>query len=339
MSQETSSGSANTPEASAEGFALIRSVLDSMLQQQRRFDEDRRRDRLWRNIRASFLVLGMLSGPLYFLWVTQQNAPSISSHYAAMVRVHGVIGADESASAERVVNSLDRAFGDKKAAGVVLLINSPGGSPVQAAIIRDRIVALRAAHPEKKVWAVGEDMLTSGAYFVAVGAPHICVNPSTLTGSIGVIRAGWGFNKLIDRLGIERRIFTAGESKSQLDSFEPLRTDDRRKADELLRSVHEQFKGVVREGRGNRLKGNERVLFSGDYWTGDQAVTFGLVDSLCTLPSLLEHEYGVEDVKDYTLPPSLLDGITRSVGFRAMQSLEHVWSSAIPELLPRQPSL
>jgi protease-4 len=333
MSQDPSADNVNIPPT--EGAALMKSMLDSIVQQQHRFEEDRRRDRFWRNMRALLLAFGMVSGPLYFLWIAHKNSPALSSHYAAMVRVQGVIGADESASAERIVNSLDRAFNDEKSAGVVLLINSPGGSPVQAAIIRDRLIALRTAHPDKKVWAVGEDMLTSGAYFVAVGAPKICVNPSTLTGSIGVIRAGWGFNRLIDRLGIERRIFTAGSAKSQLDSFEPLRATDRQKADELLKSVHEQFKGVVRAGRAGKLHGSEGMLFSGDFWTGDRAVALGLVDSLCTLPSLLEREYGVEDVKDYTLPPSLLDGITRSIGVHATQALVSALNAGSPELLPR----
>jgi protease-4 len=140
---------------------------------------------------------------------------------------------------------------------------------------------------------------------------------------------------LIDRLGIERRIFTAGSAKSQLDSFEPLRATDRQKADELLKSVHEQFKGVVRAGRAGKLHGSEDMLFSGDFWTGDRAVALGLVDSLCTLPSLLEREYGVEDVKDYTLPPSLLEGITRSIGVHATQALASALNEGTLELLPR----
>jgi protease IV len=310
---------------------LLRDVLSSFLDQQRMMLEERRRERLWRNVRMALLVIGMLSGPVYFAWALERASGMPSGgRYAALVRIEGIIGPAASASAARVVESLERAFKDPKALGVVVLINSPGGSPVQADLIRERLVALRREHPDKKVWAIGEDMLTSGAYFVAVGAPHICVNESTLTGSIGVIRDGWGFDRLIQRLGIDRRVFTAGTSKNRLDAFRPLTDEDRQKADELLKAVHERFKAVVREGRGDRLHASEALLFSGDMWTGTKAVELGLVDGLCGFPALLQREFGTDSAKDYTTPPGLLDGITRAIGTRAVSALEETLGSASP---------
>lgn len=303
------------------------SVLAAMLEYIRTRDADRdrelARERFWRNARTVILGLGVAMGPLY-LWMMDRTygAHRVGDRYVAMVKVNGQIGPDQAANAERISNALERAFEDPKARGVIVAINSPGGSPVQSSIIHDKLVSLRRAHPDKKVWAVGEDMMTSGAYFIAVGAPNVCVNRSTLTGSIGVIRDGWGLDKVIDRFGIERRVFTAGGAKDRLDMFKPLSAEDRDKVRQLLDAVHEHFKDVVRGGRGARLKATEAELFTGDFWTGAEAVKLGLVDRLCDVHSLMADEYGVRDVKDYTPPASLLTSLAGALGTEVLSRLK-----------------
>lgn len=311
-------------------------ALSALLDYIRTRDADRdrelARERFWRNARTVILGLGLAMGPLY-LWMMDRTygAHRVGDRYVAMVKVNGQIGPDQAANAERLSNALERAFEDPKARGVIVAINSPGGSPVQSSIIHDKLVALRTAHPDKKVWAVGEDMMTSGAYFIAVGAPNVCVNRSTLTGSIGVIRDGWGLDKVIDRFGIERRVFTAGGAKDRLDMFKPLSAEDRDKVRQLLDAVHEHFKDVVRRGRGARLKAPESVLFTGDFWNGDEALKLGLVDRLCDVHALMADEYGVRDVKDYTPPASLLTSLAGALGTEVLSRLQ---SDGRPQLLP-----
>lgn len=284
---------------------------------------ERKKDRTWAMVKTGFLALALFSTPLYMWFLnTQYGDARIGPNYAAMVRIDGVIAADRVANARSVGDALEKAFKDPKARGIVVVINSPGGTPVQASAIHDRLVALRQTYPDKKVWAIGEDMLTSGAYFIATAAPQICVNRSTLTGSIGVIRDGWGFDRAIRKIDIERRVFTAGASKARLDPFRPLSAADQAKAQELLEAVHRHFKDTVREGRGDRLKGEEAMLFSGDYWTGDRALELGLVDRLCGgVYDVVTAEFGVSDIKDFTPPPSLMAKLAGSIGTEVRSSL------------------
>jgi protease IV len=313
--------------------SLVNALFTWMRDQEAEKLRERRRERFWRNVRIGLLALGIMSGPLYFWMLDKQyNRHRVGNNYVALVRVNGVIGADKPANAERIGDALEAAFKDPRAKGVIVDINSPGGSPVQSSIIRDRLILLRESYPKTKVWAVGEDMMTSGAYFIAMGSPNVCVNRSTLTGSIGVIRDGWGLDKFIQKFGIERRVFTAGESKSRLDAFRPLSPEDEKKAEELLGAVHEHFKTVVREGRGDRLKLEESRLFSGDFWTGDQALEFGLVDRLCDLDSLMLEEFGATDAKDFTPPPSLVASLAGALG---SQISERVDAAPPFQLLPR----
>jgi protease-4 len=324
----------NPTSSSPDGEPSLASAMFAwMKEQQAEKLREQRRERFWRNLRFGLMGIAIMAGPLY-LWMMdkQYNRHRVGKDYVALVRVNGIIGADKPANAERIGNALEAAFKDQNAKGVIIDINSPGGSPVQSSIIRDRIQMLRESHPNTKVWAVGEDMLTSGAYFIAMGSPNVCVNRSTLTGSIGVIRDGWGLDKFIQRFGIERRVFTAGQSKSRLDTFKPLTPEDEKKAEELLGAVHEHFKAVVREGRGERLKIPEERLFSGDFWTGDQAVEFGLVDKLCDLNTLMADEFAATDARDYTPPPSLVASLAGAIG---AQVSEQVDSGAPLQLLPQ----
>lgn len=286
---------------------VVRTVMESQGSLLRTQELMQRRDMRWRNIRTALLALSIVAGPLiYSLGVQKILAPQkFTGDYAAMVRIEGMIDASQRANAQKVTRELQMAFEDDKAKGVVILVNSPGGSPVQASIIHDRIRQLHQLHPAKDVWVVGEDMLTSGAYFIAVAAPHVCVNRSTMTGSIGVVMSGWGLDRTIDKFQVERRVFTAGSNKARLDAFKPLRREDEEKASELLAAIHRHFIDVVQAGRGSRLRAGPEVLFSGEYWTGDKAVEMGLVDGLCDVNQVLQQELRVKHVKDYTQPASL----------------------------------
>jgi protease-4 len=326
----------NAPTSPPDGHTsepLAAMIFAWLRDQENRRSQEVRRERRWRNVRSVFLVLSLLAGPLLLASLGRSaESPNVGPDYVALVRVNGVIAADNPANGLRIGKALERAFNDRQAKGVVLAINSPGGSPVQAAMIRDRLVMLREAHPDTKVWAVGEDMLTSGAYFIAMGAPNVCVNRSTVTGSIGVIQDSWGLDKAIDKLGIERRVFTAGAAKNRMDMFRPLTEEDRRHTRAMLDAIHEHFKDVVRSGRGARLKRPEAELFT---WTGDVALEYGLVDRLCDLQDVLVEEFRVPDAKDYTPRPTMYEALSSAIGMQVRASLGDTLGAYIgPQLLP-----
>lgn len=323
-------------EAIRELSEIVRVVMTSQEQQTRTQDRMLRRDIRWRNIRAAMWCVAMVGGAmLYSLGLQQLLAPAkFTGPYVALVRIEGLIDAEQRANAHKVTAALRAAFEDAKARGVVLLINSPGGSPVQSSLIHDQLVSLRAQYPNKPVWAVGEDMLTSGAYFIAVAAPQVCVNRSTMTGSIGVVMQGWGLDRAIGRFEIQRRVFTAGDNKVRLDAFQPLRAEDQQKVGELLQAIHTHFISAVKDGRGARLKGPPAELFSGDYWTGEEAVRLGLVDGLCDLDSVVRQRLGAQQVKDYTVPPNLWARLANSFGVFAQAQFTTEFLTPQPRLLP-----
>jgi protease-4 len=274
---------------------------------------ERKLDRFWRNVRF-FTVLGFgaLVSLSSYQALRQGKADTKDlGDYVSLVRIEGEIGPNAKASAEKLNPLLEKAFSDKKAKGVVLVINSPGGTPVQSALIHDQIERLKKEQ-HKKVVVVGEDMLTSGAYFIAVAADKIFVNPSTVTGSIGVISPSFGFDRAMDKIGIERRVLTAGVSKSRLDPFSPMRAEDKEKLSGILSNLHQHFIDAVKRGRKN-LTGDPASLFSGDFWTGDEAVKLGLVDGLAGLPEVLDKEFQVKDVREFAQPKGLVELIGGSV--------------------------
>ena len=284
---------------------------------------EQRSARRWR----IFFRLAWLALAVVALWLGthrgSNNDPT--QPHTAMIEIKGEIADGAVASAEWVVSALRSAFEDEGAQGVVLLINSPGGSPVQAGIINDEIRRLKAKH-NKPIYAVVEESCASAAYYIAVATDAIYVDKASIVGSIGVLMDGFGFTGLMDKVGIERRLMTAGENKGFLDPFSPQSKAQRAHAQKLLDQIHQQFIQVVREGRGQRLKETPE-LFSGLFWSGDQAVSLGLADGLGNLDFVAREVVKAEDVVDYTRHENVAERLAKRFGaavgegaVRALQS-------------------
>lgn len=274
-----------------------------------------KRDIFFRNMRFGvILICAAVYVLAVFNFINPPSNMTIDGKYVAKVRVDGEIASNRAASADNIIPALEEAFEDEEAIGVIIQINSPGGSPVQASSIYERIRELRREHPDKKVIAIGEDMLTSGAYMIAVGADKIYINRSTIAGSIGVRTDGFGFYELISNIGIERRLFTAGEHKAQLDAFMPAKESDVDRIRSMLSEVHMHFIDTVKESRGGLLVGSNEDLFSGDVWVGNRAIDVGIADAIGSMHSVLESEYDVEQVKDFTKRTSVFGRLGKSFG-------------------------
>jgi protease IV len=240
--------------------------------------------------------------------------------HSALVEVSGVIAPGTDASAERVSASLQAAFKDKNTQGVIVRINSPGGSPVQSHAIYEEMRRLRKQNPGVPLYAVVEDICASGGYYVAVGADRIYVGRSSIVGSIGVRMDGFGVTGLMDKLGVERRLITAGENKGFLDPFLPVDETQKRHAQQLLDDVHRQFIGVVREGRGERLR-ETAELFSGLVWTGERSVELGLADAFGSVDHVAREVIKAERVVDFSEKENLAERLARRFGAGAASAL------------------
>ena len=287
--------------------------------------EEQRTARRWR----SFLRLAWLAFFIFLAWALMaRGTPSTdkSLPHTAVIEIKGEIAAGADASAEAVVTAMRNAFEDHGAQALVLLINSPGGSPVQAGIINDEIKRLKAKY-KKPIYAVVEESCASAAYYIAAGTDRIFVDKASIVGSIGVLMDGFGFTGLMDKLGVERRLMTAGENKGFLDPFSPQTDKQRAFAQDMLNQVHKQFIDVVRAGRGKRLKETPE-LFSGLFWTGQQAVDLGLADQLGNLDFVAREVVKAEDLVDYTRRENVAERLAKKFGaamgegaVRAMKSI------------------
>jgi protease-4 len=233
--------------------------------------------------------------------------------HTALVQMTGVIRERGDANAEHLIGGLQSAFEDKGTKGVILLINSPGGSPVQAGIINDEMYRLRAKYPKIPLYAVVEDVCASGGYYVAVAADRIFVDKASIVGSIGVLMDGFGFVGSMEKLGVERRLLTAGTNKGFLDPFSPQNAEQKTHAQEMLDEIHQQFISVVRKGRGKRLK-ETPDMFSGLMWTGAKSVELGLADGFGNVESVARDVIKAEDVRDYTVKPNLAEKFAKQLG-------------------------
>lgn len=269
------------------------------------FLKEKRADRRWRNIRFALVFL-LIAFVAYKLFTPGTSSLTASGKkYAALIRLDGMIAPGRDVSAENMLPLLRKAFADKNASGVVIDINSPGGTPVQAAIIHDAIIYYKKKY-KKKVIVVGEDMLTSGAYYIAVAADKIYVNPNTLTGSIGVIVKGFGFVDLMKKLGVERRVYVSGNDKDRLDPFLPQTEGDMKKIRDVMGEVQANFAMAVTQGRKGKLHGTPEELFTGDFWSGQTAQKLGLVDHLGNLMDATQTEFQTTEFREYGGTPAFI---------------------------------
>lgn len=312
MSEQDVPARAQAPDGRWEREVLEKLVLGTL--------QEKRRARRW-GIFFKLLAFAWLAAALLMAggWLVREAKVATGRH-TALVELNGVIAAGGEASAEDIVTSLRAAFDDTKTVGVVLRINSPGGSPVQAGIIHDEIRRLRSLHPDTPLYAVVEEVCASGGYYVAAAADRIYVDKASLVGSIGVLMEGFGFVGAMEKLGIERRLLTAGTNKGFLDSFSPLPEDQRRHAQQMLDEIHKQFIDVVRAGRGSRLK-DSPDLFSGLVWTGAHSVEMGLADGMGTVDSVARDVIKAEDVVDFSTRKNLAERLARRLGATAGETM------------------
>ena len=285
--------------------------------------QEQRRARRWGIFFKVLTFCYLITVLVLFTPLLDMERTAVSgSGYTALIDVRGVIADKEEASADNLVTSLQAAFEDPKVKGVVLRINSPGGSPVQSGYVYDEIRRLRGLHPDTKVYAVISDLGASGAYYIASAADEIYADKASLVGSIGVTAAGFGFVGAMDKLGIQRRAYTSGEHKAFLDPFEPEKPDETKFWQGVLNVTHEQFIASVKQGRGDRLKDKEHPeLFSGLVWTGQQALPLGLIDGLGNASSVARDVIGAKELVDFTVQESTFDRFSKKLGASVAQQL------------------
>ncbi len=252
-------------------------------------------------------------------WIGGKREGSSLERHTALVELKGVISSESKASADKVISALQHAFKDKNTQGVVLRINSPGGSPVQAGYINDEIKRLRAKYKEIPIYVVVQDICASGGYYVAAAADKIFVDKASIIGSIGVLMDGFGFTGTMEKLGVERRLITAGENKGFLDPFSPINPEQQKYARQMVEEIHQQFITVVKEGRGKRLKETPE-MFSGLVWSGEKSVANGLADGLGGLDYVARDIIKAEQVVDFTSDESFSETLARRLGTSVVDS-------------------
>lgn len=306
-----------SPE-NAERSILEKLAFETLIEQ--------RRSRRWRTALSllwlvlCFMVLFAIMG-----WSGAKREASSLEKHTALVELKGVISADSKASADKIITALQSAFKDKNTLGVVLRINSPGGSPVQAGYINDEIKRLRAKHKDIPFHVVVQDICASGGYYVAAAADKIFVDKASIIGSIGVIMDGFGFTGTMEKLGVERRLVTAGDNKGFLDPFSPANPDQQKHAREMVAEIHQQFIKIVKDGRGARLKETPE-MFTGLVWSGEKSVQLGLADGFGSLDYVAREVIKAEQVVDYTADESLSEQLARKLGATAAESF---WNRAL----------
>lgn len=299
-----------------KAWKLLEQTLQAGVVEQRRA----RRWGIFFKLLAFVYLFGVLA--LFSPALKLDKAASSAEHHTALIEVRGMIMADEEASADNIVSSLRAAFEDKKTKGIVLRINSPGGSPVQSGYIYDEIKRLRGEHPDIKVYAVISDLGASGAYYIASAADQIYADKASLVGSIGVTAATFGFVGVMEKVGVDRRVYTSGEHKAFLDPFQPQKEEETRFWQGVLETTHKQFIDSVKKGRGERLKVDQHPeLFSGLIWSGEQALQLGLVDALGSSSYVAREVIGAKDIVDFTREENPFDRFTKKLGTSVAERL------------------
>lgn len=284
---------------------------------------EQRRARRW-SIFFKLLAIGYISVFMLAYFASIQNLPISTEKHTALIDLSGVISAESPANADSVISGLRAAFENKNTVGIILRINSPGGSPVQAGYINDEIYRLREQHPDTPLYSVISDICASGGYYIATAADKIYVDKASIVGSIGVVMSGFGFVEAIKKLGIERRLLQAGDNKSFLDPFLPLESHEVAHVDTLLNNIHQQFVDVVKKGRGDKIADNQEI-FSGLIWTGEQSVELGLVDALGNASYVAREVIGAEKIVDFTKRESFFDQLAGQVSTTFIQAVNNLW--------------
>jgi len=293
--------------------------------------EEQRRARRWNVFFKGLLALYLLAVLILYLPADWTDLLEGADKHTAMVELSGLISDTSEANADTVIEGLRDAFDSENTKGVILRANSPGGSPVQSSYIYHEIKRLRKLHPDIPLYAVVTDICASGCYYVVSAADEIYVDDASIVGSIGVRMDSFGFVGGMEKLGIERRLYTAGENKGFLDPFLPSKTSDVEHVKLLLGNIHEQFKQAVQDGRGKRLKENPQ-LYSGLVWTGAESVVMGLADHIGSAGYVAREVIGAEDIVDYTQEPDLIKRISDRIGVAMAQAMRDSMASGIGAL-------
>ncbi|MFJ2550176.1 S49 family peptidase [Pseudomonas sp. NPDC087612] len=318
MADEWKAPSAESNDSNEEqkSWKLLEKTLLAGVQEQRRA----RRWGIFFKLLTFVYLFGIFA--LFTPLMNMDKAASRSVSHTALVEVRGMIADQEPASADNIVSGLREAFKDPKTKAVILRINSPGGSPVQSGYIYDEIRRLRAEYPTIKLYAVISDLGASGAYYIASAADQIYADKASLVGSIGVTAAGYGFVGTMEKLGVERRTYTAGEHKAFLDPFQPQKPEETAFWQGVLETTHKQFIASVKQGRGERLKDKEHPeLFSGLIWSGEQALALGLVDGLGSAGYVAREVVGEKELVDFTVEESPFDRFSKRLGASVAEHL------------------
>jgi len=284
---------------------------------------EQRRARRWSVFFKLFMVGYVSIFTFMFLVDGWDGASMGGKKHTALVDISGVISADTQANADYIVSGLRAAFEDKNTAGIILRINSPGGSPVQAGYVNNEIYRLREEYPDIPLYSVITDICASGGYYIATAADKIYADKASVVGSIGVVMSGFGFVDTIEKLGIERRLLHAGDNKGFLDPFSPLKSDEVEHVETLLNDIHQQFIDVVKKGRGDKLV-NDEIIFSGLIWTGEQSIELGLVDALGSPGYVAREVIGAEEIVDFTKRRTILDQFVSKIGATFASSMRSI---------------
>ena len=301
---------------------VITQLAESSLREQRRA-------RRW-SIFFKVLTFTYIGAILFMFGDASMTKVNINEKHTALVELSGVIADKEEASADNVVTALRDAFDNKNSAGVILRINSPGGSPVQSGYIYDEIRRLREENPDTPLYAVVTDICASGGYYIAAAADKIYADKASIVGSIGVRMDNFGFVDAINKLGIERRTLTAGENKALLDPFLPENKKAKAHMQTMLTEIHQQFIDAVKQGRGDRLDSNVEGIFSGLIWTGEAAVDIGLVDELASASYVAREIIGEETIVDYTVKEDILERFAERLGSTVAQVISTQFFPSTP---------
>lgn len=288
--------------------------------------KEQRRTRRWNVFFKGLLALYLLALLLLYLPEDWSSLSKVSGKHTALVELRGLITDTSEANADTVITGLRNAFEDEHTAGVILRANSPGGSPVQSSYIYNEIRRLREKYPDTPIYGVVTDMCASGCYYVVSATDKIYVDNASIIGSIGVRMDSFGFVGSLEKLGIERRLYTAGESKGFLDPFLPSKAEDVEHVNRILEDIHTQFISAVRKGRGDRLKESPN-LYSGLIWTGDESIALGLADAVGSSSYVAREVIGEEDIVDFTEEPDLLKRISDRIGVTMARTMSELFMS------------